>query len=115
MSPEQLRGDELGPATDLYSVGVVTYQMVTGRLPFASDANLGPRILEGRFAPPQTVRVDCPVDFDAFIAKSMARDHRLRFSTAAEMAAALESALATPVHGGGGPPPREAAAPGRNV
>ena len=94
LSPEQVRGQRATAASDIYSLGCVAYQMVTGSVPFGGDNSIAAA----------TARLDAPVpsarahnpavdpDLDAVIARSLATEPRDRFPSAAAMARALRSA-----------------------
>ena len=95
MSPEQAQGTKsVDLRTDLWALGVVTYQCLTGALPFESDAfgNLVIKIcIEPIPVPSQVAPV--PPGFDAWFARAVQRDQALRFQTAKELADALADAL----------------------
>jgi serine/threonine protein kinase/Tfp pilus assembly protein PilF len=92
MSPEQARGKELDARTDLFSFGVVLYEMVTGVLPF-SGQNTG-EILESIFTkqPVAPVRLNqnVPADLERIINKCLEKDRNLRYSSAAELRTDLQ-------------------------
>lgn len=92
LSPEQLRGDEPNPRSDLYSLGIVLYEALTGRVPLAADTPLetAMRHLRDEPSPPRTLRPEVPRPLDAVIMKALAKNPEHRFASAEEMKAALE-------------------------
>jgi serine/threonine protein kinase len=101
MSPEQARGvKDIDPRTDLYSMGVIMYEAVTGRLPFHSE-NVGDLIIQvvtGTAPTVQSLMPEVPLELSRVIERAMARKREDRFSSAAEMQSALldVTAIQTP-------------------
>ena len=95
MSPEQVLGKELGVASDLWQMGIIAFECLTGRRPFDGET-LGQLFLGICSAPlPTPSRVArVPAGFDAWFTRAVARDPRERFRSATELADALAAILA---------------------
>lgn len=96
MSPEQCEGRELDGRSDLYSLGVVLYELFTNRLPFKFKS-LSEAISRHRAgtmpAPAREFDPDLPADIDAFLSRALAKEPADRFSTGEEMAGVLRQML----------------------
>lgn len=95
MSPEQLRGKPLDPRTDIYSLALMTYEMLTSKLPFEGGNQQAMMIARLRAEPiPARNRVpEIPEAVDRVLLKGMAREVGDRYATAPEFAAALRAAI----------------------
>jgi serine/threonine-protein kinase len=104
LSPEQARGEPTDERSDLYSAGVVLFEMLTGRLPFEGDNDLAIAVQHANDpAPsPATFVPDLPPALDAIVGKALRKDPADRFQTAAEVASARAAAMA-PRGAAGGP------------
>lgn len=104
MSPEQARGEIVGPASDVFSMGVIFYHMVTGRPPFrGSGLSVMHALIEGTFDPVRQVRGECPAGFSAVIERALEPRVERRFASAAEMLSGLRGALGIPQPPGAAP------------
>ncbi|TBR07179.1 MAG: cyclic nucleotide-binding domain-containing protein [Rugosibacter sp.] len=83
MSPQQLRDEPLTQQTDIYSLGVVMYQLLTGRLPFEASSHFGMiyQICNTEPPPPSMFRVDIPPGLEAVIKRAMQKELATRYQT----------------------------------
>ena len=92
MSPEQARGQEIDARSDLFSAGVVLYEMATGQLPFqgATVATIFEGLLTKEPAKPSELKAGLPAPFDHIISKALEKDRETRYQGAAELRADLK-------------------------
>ena len=96
IAPEQARGQKVDPKTDIYSLGVVLYELLTGEVPFSGDNFVAVAMRHVSEPPPSVLeqRPDCPVRVDLAIQRAMAKDPADRFASMDELCAELEACLA---------------------
>ncbi len=96
-SPEQLADGEVTPGSDLFSLGVTLYQLLTGKLPFRSESMVGlmQSIISLPHIPPSRVREELDPNLDSILDKALEKDPSARFSDGAQMAVMLRACLRT--------------------
>ena len=92
MSPEQVRAEKLDGRSDLFSLGLVLYEMATGRQAFAGNTSgvIFAAILEREPPPPSRVNPNLPAEFDRIISKALEKNPKLRYQHAADLGADLQ-------------------------
>jgi serine/threonine-protein kinase len=119
LAPEQARGEEATPAADVYALGVVLYQLLTGRLPWEGStlAELAIRRENEKPLPPSSYDPDVPETLSAAVLRSLESDVNDRYGSARELSRALRAGLAgrqppdpedVPTHAMAGAPPTQA-------
>ena len=91
MSPEQTRGEELDPRSDLFSFGCVLYEAATGVRPFrgSSVPEVLREVVSGHPSPPSSLRPELPTGWDAILMRLLAKDRNRRYQSAAALFSAL--------------------------
>lgn len=99
MSPEQVTGAPLDQRTDVFSLGVVLYELLTGRPPFQADSVQGImfQALNSQPVPPSRINPAIPRILDFVVAKAIAKDANFRYATAAAFAADLRASIGSAV------------------
>ena len=94
LSPEQVEGEEPDARSDLYSVGIVLFELLAGRPPFSGDSQIAVAMKHAREPAPKlgSIRAGIPRDLEAIVAQALAKDPDDRYASADEMRAALETA-----------------------
>lgn len=97
-SPEQARNGFVDARSDLYSLGIVMYEMITGRVPFDGDTTVAVAIqhLQEEIVPPSTYALNIPVSFEQIIMKCTLKNPDRRYQTIAELLADLRRSLVSP-------------------
>jgi serine/threonine protein kinase len=97
MSPEQCKAERLDVRSDLYSMGIILYQLLTGRVPFQADTALGIALkqLNEEAPPPRTFNPEVDERLEAVCVKAMKKKREQRYQTAREMRADLRAVVGT--------------------
>ncbi len=95
MSPEQARGEHIDHRTDIFSAGIVLYEMLTGQIMYRSEdeAGLLSRVQRAEFDPPRVLRADLPRPLERIVLRALERSPDRRYGSALEMGAELQSFL----------------------
>ncbi len=98
LSPEQAQGFEVTQTSDIYSIGVMLFEMLTGRVPFDGDNAVAIAMKQVSEEPPapSTINPSVPPALDSVVLKALAKDPAQRYASAAEMQVALDAAEANP-------------------
>ncbi len=93
ISPEQARGDETDEKSDIYSVGVMLYEMLTGQKPFDTDNPISIAVMHMQNTPerPRAINPDIPAGLEEIILRAMEKDPEDRYQTAADMIRDIEA------------------------
>ncbi|MEY4655619.1 MAG: Stk1 family PASTA domain-containing Ser/Thr kinase [Rhodoluna sp.] len=115
-SPEQARGETVDLRTDLYSTGVLLYEMLSGKPPFTGDTavSVAYQHVSESPIPPSVINSSVSLALDSVVLKALAKDRAARFQTAADFRAALAravSGIATPAYQDEAQPPTAPMAP----
>nr|MBA2637262.1 protein kinase [Solirubrobacterales bacterium] len=98
LAPEQAQGHAVSPATDLYSIGIVLFELMTGRLPFDGDSAVSVALKHVSEAPPTPSGLNPAIgpELDAIVLRALAKDPAQRFGDADAFITALEGPRAAP-------------------
>ncbi len=104
LSPEQAQGMDVTPVSDLYSIGVILYEALTGRVPFEADSAVAIAMKQVSQTPqrPSSINARISPALDAVVMRALEKDPAQRFQTADAFIAALDAAIKEPAAPGGG-------------
>ncbi|HWM11328.1 MAG TPA: PASTA domain-containing protein [Solirubrobacteraceae bacterium] len=99
LSPEQAQGRPVDARSDLYSIGVVLYELITGRVPFDADSPVTVALMQVNEPPPppRSIVPEIPASLEAIVLRALEKDPARRFADADEFIAALEGGRMAPV------------------
>ncbi|MBO4681263.1 MAG: Stk1 family PASTA domain-containing Ser/Thr kinase [Clostridiales bacterium] len=97
-SPEQARGSKVGPQSDIYSIGVTLFEMVTGRVPFDGESNVSIAVKHLQETPPiaSSMMQGIPMGLDAIINKCMQKSPEKRYQSMRQLVTELDALLVDP-------------------
>ncbi len=95
LAPEQATGGEIGPAADIYALGVVTYQMLAARLPYEAESLTALALKQQREAPPllDQLNAEVPAEVALVVDRALSLDPKMRYASAEAYATALDDGL----------------------
>ncbi len=95
MSPEQCRGEELDPRTDVFSLGIMFYEMLAGKAPFTAETPIAlvRQIIDTECTPLSTAIPGVPAPIEAIVSRMMAKDRAVRYGSAANLVADIRAYL----------------------
>jgi serine/threonine-protein kinase len=106
LSPEQVSTGDAGPSSDVYSIGILAYELLTGVTPFTGDSALAVAYqrMDNDVSPPSAVIAGVPAQFDELVLQATRRDPADRYADAQDMAAELDATTVS--RGPSTPPPK---------